>query len=155
MNAETKVSSFPPSVQPGMPRLGRLPNGWTKAPLSRFLKEVRRPLKMGDDTEYRLVTVKRSRGGVVERSVLAGREISVKSQFYVRSGDFLISKRQIVHGACALVPNVLDGSIVSNEYAVLNGNGKIDLKFLSYTPTPAEAEIGVLTAGFETIQLCL
>lgn len=132
MNAEAKDSAFPPSVQPGIPRLGRLPEGWVKAPLSRYLREVRRPLKMGNDTEYRLVTVKRSRGGVVERSVTAGRDISVKSQFYVRSGDFLISKRQIVHGACGLVPDSLDGSIVSNEYAVLNGSGEIDLRFLSY-----------------------
>ena len=132
MNVEARDSAFPPSVQPGIPRLGRLPEGWIKAPLSRFLREVRRPLKMGNDTEYRLVTVKRSRGGVVERSVTAGRDISVKSQFYVRSGDFLISKRQIVHGACGLVPESLDGSIVSNEYSVLNGNGEIDLRFLSY-----------------------
>lgn len=132
MNAEIRDSAFPQSVQPGIPRLGRLPDGWTKAPLKRFLREVRRPLKMDDDTEYRLVTVKRSRGGVIERSVLSGRDISVKSQFYVRSGDFLISKRQIVHGACGLVPDDLDGSVVSNEYAVLNGTSEIDLQFLSY-----------------------
>jgi type I restriction enzyme S subunit len=87
---------------------------------------------MDDDHQYMLVTVKRSRGGAEERGVMLGRDIKVKSQFYVEPNDFLISKRQIVHGACALVPNNLDGAIVSNEYSVLGTNGKLDLNFLKY-----------------------
>jgi len=92
---------------------------------------------MRDDEHYRLLTVKRSRGGVVEREVLPGRKISVKNQFYVKSGDFLISKRQIVHGACGFVPEELDGAIVSNEYSVLRCKPIIDpvfLLYLSFTP---------------------
>ncbi|WP_130472622.1 restriction endonuclease subunit S, partial [Candidatus Magnetaquicoccus inordinatus] len=80
----------------------------------------------------RLVTVKRARGGVIEREVLDGEEIKTPTQFYVKGGDFLISKRQIVHGACGLVPDNLDGSIVSNEYAILGTDGRLDLKFLRY-----------------------
>jgi type I restriction enzyme, S subunit len=64
--------------------------------------------------------------------MLNGRDISVKSQFEIKHGDFLISKRQIVHGACGLVPAGLDGSIVSNEYSILRGNDKICLQFLNY-----------------------
>lgn len=85
-----------------------------------------------DDESYTLVTVKRSRGGVRQREVLRGAEVKTPSQFFVRAGDFLISKRQIVHGACGIVPPELDGAIVSNEYAVLNSDGEIDLKFLRY-----------------------
>lgn len=87
---------------------------------------------MSDDAEYRLVTVKRSRGGVVAREHLKGREISVKSQFLLHPGDFLISKRQIVHGACGIVPAELEGSIASNEYAILRGKPTVDLEFLNY-----------------------
>lgn len=87
---------------------------------------------MDADGDYDLVTVRRGRGGVTTRERLKGRDISVKSQFAVRAGDFLISKRQIVHGACGLVPPELDGSIVSNEYAVLRGRPSIDLNFLNY-----------------------
>ena len=53
-------------------------------------------------------------------------------QFWLQNGDFLISKRQIVHGACGLVPKELEGSIVSNEYAVLRCKSGIDARFLSY-----------------------
>lgn len=87
---------------------------------------------MNPNEPYRLVTVKRSRGGVALRETLTGREIKTPTQFFVRTGDFLISKRQIVHGACGIVPAELDGAIVSNEYAVLNSDGQIDLRFLRY-----------------------
>ena len=78
------------------------------------------------------MTVKRSRGGVVERETLRGGEILVKSQYLVREGDFLVSKRQIVHGACGLVPASLDGSVVSNEYAVFRTTEFLDPHFLNY-----------------------
>lgn len=132
MTIVSKASAFPKSVQAGIPRLGRCPEGWTRGPLSRHLVENLRPMKLSDDAEYDLVTVKRSRGGVVRRERLMGRDISVKSQFLLHEGDFLISKRQIVHGACGLVPAELAGSIVSNEYAILGAKPTIDLNFLNH-----------------------
>lgn len=132
MSVVKKSSAYPSTVQPGIPKLGALPESWTRAPLSEHLFEERRPMKMADDIEYDLVTVKRGRGGVVRRETKRGGEISVKSQFIVKGGDFLISKRQIVHGACGLVPNKLSGSIVSNEYSVLRGKPTIDLEFINH-----------------------
>lgn len=123
---------YPASVQPGIPNLSATPEGWRRIPLARHLTEVRRPVGLRAGETYRLVTVKRSRGGVELRETLTGDEIKTPSQFYVRDGDFLISKRQIVHGACGIVPAELDGAVVSNEYAVLNSDGQIDLKFLRY-----------------------
>jgi restriction endonuclease S subunit len=123
---------YPASVQPGVPDLPPPPLGWRRAALGHHLSEVRRPVDLSPDSVYRLVTVKRSRGGVELRESLRGLEIKTPSQFYVRAGDFLISKRQIVHGACGIVPAELDGAIVSNEYAVLNSDGQIDLRFLRY-----------------------
>ena len=132
MTIVAKASAFPKSVQAGIPRLGRCPEGWTREPLARHLVENLRPVKLSNDAEYDLVTVKRSRGGVVRREHLKGRDISVKSQFLLHQGDFLISKRQIVHGACGLVPADLAGSIVSNEYAILGAKPTIDLNFLNH-----------------------
>ncbi len=132
MTIVSKASAFPKSVQPGIPALGRKPVGWVRGPLSLHLYEIARPVEMRDSAEYRLVTVKRSRGGVVERKHLKGNEISVKAQFLLNGGDFLISKRQIVHGACGIVPEELDGSIASNEYSILRSNPSLDLEFLSY-----------------------
>ena len=128
-----KRNGTPKSVQFGIPRLPiETPPGWDRMPLHESLREIRRPANLKPDTHYRLVTVKRSRQGVEERGWLLGRDIKTKTQFYVSSGDFLISKRQIVHGACGLVPLELDGSVVSNEYAIVKNKGRIDLTFLRY-----------------------
>lgn len=129
MSAE---SAYPKSVHAGIPKLAATPRGWRRLPIGTYLKEVKRPVALDDTATYDLVTVKRSRGGVEKRETLRGSQILVKSQFRVEGGDFLISKRQIVHGACGLVPADLAGSIVSGEYAVLHSTGDIDLKFLKY-----------------------
>ena len=125
-------ATFPKSVQSGIPKLGKTPDDWSKHRIGDLFEVVSRPIKMLDDEMYSLVTVKRSRGGIERRSVLKGREISVKSQFLLKEGDFLISKRQIVHGACAIVPKGFEGSIVSNEYSVLRPKSELNLRFLSY-----------------------
>lgn len=123
---------FPVSVQAGIPTLPPVPDGWRRCRLGEHLCEVRRPVALEADSVYTLVTVKRSRGGVQKREVLRGSEVKTPSQFFVHTDDFLISKRQIVHGACGIVPSELDGAVVSNEYAVINTDGEIDLRFLRY-----------------------
>lgn len=90
----------PPSVQSGVPQLPSTRKAWRKTTLGEHLREVVRPAILEADQPYRLVTVRRSRGGVDERGTLLGSEIKTPTQFHVRAGDFLISKRQIVHGAC-------------------------------------------------------
>jgi type I restriction enzyme S subunit len=97
-----------------------------------MLVETQRPIEFSDDAEYRLVTVKRRYGGLISRGIMKGREILVKSQFVVRAGDFLISKRQIVHNACGLVTQELDGSVVSNEYSVLTPKPGCSIEFFSW-----------------------
>ncbi|EEB8114561.1 restriction endonuclease subunit S [Salmonella enterica subsp. enterica serovar Enteritidis] len=105
---------------------------WKLKPVGSVFTEKQRPINMQDEAEYSLVTVKRRYGGLVSRGIYKGKSIKVKSQFEVHENDFLISKRQIVHCACGIVPKELERSIVSNEYAVLvprNGN---DVHFLNY-----------------------
>jgi len=125
-------NTFPKSVQPGIPKLGSTPKGWKRYRIGDLFDVVSRPTDLHDDQEYDLVTVKRSRGGIERRSHLLGRQISVKSQFILEEGDFLISKRQIVHGACAVVPAEFSGSIVSNEYSVLRPRPVLSLNYLRY-----------------------
>lgn len=105
---------------------------WKLKPIGKVLAEKQRPIDMEDDAEYSLVTVKRRYGGLVSRGIYKGRSIKVKSQFEVQENDFLISKRQIVHCACGVVPKELHGSIVSNEYSVLVPRKGNDVHFFDY-----------------------
>ncbi len=105
---------------------------WEERPISDLLIEVNRPMDMIDTEDYSLVTVKRRYGGIVTRGLFKGASIKVKSQFYIQENDFLISKRQIVHNACGVVPKEFDGSIVSNEYSVLKATQDCDISFFNY-----------------------
>ena len=120
------------SVKMGIPKLWETPEGWNLRTFGEITSEVQKDRKaiLDDQTTYSLVTVKRNRGGVVHRSNLMGKEVLTKTQFYVRNNDFLISRRQIIHGACGVVPIELDGSIVSNEYNIFEPAEDMDLYYL-------------------------
>jgi type I restriction enzyme S subunit len=123
---------YPPSVKPGIPRLGTKPKGWIETTFGEVLQVIQRPADVEEHVEYQLVTAKRGRGGIVPREKLTGKKILTKIQYYVATGDFLISKRQIVHGACGVVPTSLNGALVSGEYSVLRVKSGLLLKFLDY-----------------------
>lgn len=91
--------------------------------------DVERSIDMKDDEAYQLVTVKRRNEGVVSRGFLKGKDILVKNYFEIRAGDYIISKRQVIHGANGFVPESLDKSVVSNEYLVIVSNDLISTKF--------------------------
>jgi type I restriction enzyme S subunit len=55
-----------------------------------------------------------------------------KTQFEAKAGDFLISRRQIIHGACGIVSPELDGSVVSNEYSTLRVQPSLRMDFLQH-----------------------
>ena len=106
-------------------------DSWEQRKLGELLSEVRRPIKMNDDEYYELVTVKRRNEGIVSRGIFQGKDVLVKSQFQIKTGDYLISKRQVVHGANGIVPRNLNNAIVSNEYLVSIGNKNVTTDFLT------------------------
>lgn len=124
-------SAYPPSIQAGLPKLGITPKGWTRFPLGALLRRIERPAKLVDTETYQLVTAKRNRGGIVARENLRGDQIRTKTQFYVETGDFLISNRQISHGACGVVPAELHRAVVSNEYTAFHTSDVLDPRFLN------------------------
>ncbi|PSU83835.1 restriction endonuclease subunit S [Photobacterium phosphoreum] len=95
-------------------------------------------LKMKDNESYELITVKRRFGGITSRGNYLGKDVLVKNQFTIHEDEFVISKRQIVHGACGLVPKELEGAIVSNEYNVFRPVAdKLDLDYFNrFSTTP-------------------
>ncbi len=104
---------------------------WSEKLIGEIVSETRRPIVLEDDKSYELITVKRRNGGVVSRGHLMGRDILVKNYSRLQAGDFVISKRQVVHGATGMVPEKLDQAIVSNEYLVAEENDKISTEFLT------------------------
>tara|TARA_R110000751_G_scaffold212814_1_gene316355 strand:- start:399 stop:1616 length:1218 start_codon:yes stop_codon:yes gene_type:complete len=104
---------------------------WQNKKIGSILAEIKRPVELLDNELYQLVTVKRRNEGVVPRALLRGKSILVKSYFGIKSGDYLISKRQVVHGANGVVPESLNNAVVSNEYLVVTDSNEITAKFWS------------------------
>ena len=108
---------------------------WDEKPIGEILSERKRPIILKDHQRYELITVKRRNAGVVSRGSLLGREILVKNYSQLEAGDFVISKRQVIHGATGIIPSNLNGAIVSNEYLIAAGNNRISTEFLTLLAT--------------------
>ena len=108
---------------------GLYPQDWPIKKMKEWLHCCERPVTLEDKQEYTLVTVRRAFGGVDKRGVFWGKSILVKNYFQVKAGDFVISKRQISHGACGVVGSALDGAVVSNEYNAFVPKKHTDMQF--------------------------
>ncbi|MFM5626233.1 restriction endonuclease subunit S [Aeromonas veronii] len=106
-------------------------DAWQEKTIGKILSEANRSVILEDNEQYELITVKRRNEGVVSRGFLFGRDILVKNYYQLEEGDFVISKRQVVHGATGIVPPELGKAIVSNEYLVVTGNSEISSDFLN------------------------
>lgn len=104
---------------------------WEDETIGEVLSEKKRPIVLEDHQRYELITVKRRNEGIVSRGHLYGRDILVKNYSQLQTGDFVISKRQVVHGATGIIPPELDGAIVSNEYLVAVNSSKLLTEFMT------------------------
>lgn len=110
---------------------GVYPSDWTIKMMKQWISLKERPVVLLDDNDYELVTVRRAYGGVDSRGSYKGKNVLVKTYFSVKEDDFIISKRQIAHGACGLVPAKLHGAVVSNEYNVFVANEGTNIHFFN------------------------
>jgi type I restriction enzyme, S subunit len=113
---------------------------WKSARIGDVLTSVERRVRCEDSERYRLVSVRRRSEGVFFREELSGRDIKTKDIRRIHAGDFLISRRQIVHGAAGVVPDAYDGMFVSSSYAVLAPikSGQISVRYLNQLSKTAE-----------------
>ena len=123
-----------------------------KRRLKSFQKETWKPLKMADALErvFRpaeqtknatldLVSIRRRCGGLFRRPEILASEYRTQDLHVLKRGDFLVSKRQVVHGAWAIIEPDFDGTLVSKEYAIFVNRAPevLDMRFfawLSQTP---------------------
>lgn len=89
-----------------------------------LLKEVlsfsETPIVIEDDTLYTRITVKLFNKGIVKRDQAYGREIGTKKQYKVNAGQFVVSKIDGKSGAFGIVPDSLDGSVVTHDFMVFD-----------------------------------
>ena len=91
-------------------------NGWQTVRLGDVLQRVKAELVIDDSTTYKQVTVRLWNKGVILRGEQEGITIKTKRQFYVKTGQLLLSRIDVRNGAIGLVPKELNGAIISNDF---------------------------------------
>lgn len=93
---------------------------WQKVRMNQVLERVFRPIEWSAEMSLSLISIRRRCGGLFRRPDLLGSEYKTQDLHELKAGDFLVSKRQVVHGAWAIVTPEFEGGHVSKEYAIFD-----------------------------------
>lgn len=85
-------------------------------PLFKVLRRVKEPVDIDDSQNYKRITVKLYGLGVHLRDEVSGREIGTKRQFRAHAGQLIISRIDARNGAFGIVPESLEGAVVTNDF---------------------------------------
>jgi type I restriction enzyme, S subunit len=112
--------------------------GWKMVKLSEVLKHRKGFIQIDDFQKYKLCRVQTSARGIVLRSEVYGSEIRTKKQQVCKAGDFLVAEIDAKMGGYGIVPEDLEGAIVSSHYFLYDIiEDKLDRTFLEFfTQTP-------------------
>ena len=81
-----------------------------------ILTRNKTPVVIEDGTSYKQVTIRTNYKGVVLRGTQDGSTILTKNQFSVSSGQFILSRIDARNGAFGIIPDELEGAIVTNDF---------------------------------------
>ncbi len=109
---------------------------WKSYRLGDILERKRNKVDIDLNESYKLVTIRLRHQGVVLRQEKKGADIK-SNMFRVHSGDFVLSGIDARNGAFGIVPNELEGAIVTNDFWCLEPKKNILRKdfFLFLTST--------------------
>lgn len=99
--------------------------------IGEFLTRNKNVINIQDEITYSRVTVRGNNNGVCLRDTVIGKNIGTKKQYLVSSGQFIISKIDARNGALGIIPDDLEGAIVTNDFPTFSiDNTRINSQFL-------------------------
>ena len=87
-----------------------------------ILTRSRKPVTVLDEVTYKQVTIRTNYKGVVLRGTQAGATIGTKNQSAVSAGQFILSRIDARNGAFGIIPDELEGAIVTNDFLAFDIN---------------------------------
>lgn len=81
-----------------------------------LLRRNKTAVTIQDGMKYKRVTIRVRNGGVMLRDEVMGENIGTKKQFLVSKGQFILSKIDARNGAMGIVPSILDGAVVTQDF---------------------------------------
>lgn len=96
--------------------VGNIAGKYKSFPLTDFLVRSKEVVEIKDDILYKQITIHQFGDGVSLRCEKYGKEIGTKRQFVAKKGQFIISRIDARNGSFGIVPDFLDGAIVTNDF---------------------------------------
>lgn len=112
---------------------------WPRVKLGEVLRHRKEFITIDDLATYKRPRVQLHVKGIVLRDEIDGSLIKTKTQQVCRAGEFLVAEIDAKVGGFGIVPDAIDGAIVSSHYFLFVVNeSKLDRRFLDYfIRTPA------------------
>src|SRR5665648_892107 len=99
--------------------------------LKNLLTPKSNKISLDDETLYKQVTIKLYGKGILLRQEILGADIKTEGQYLVNEGDFIMSKIDARNGAFGIVPNFLDGAVVTSSFPYFDiKTDKVNPKYL-------------------------
>ena len=106
---------------------------WPTVALGDVLRRSEHMIPLDPEATYKEVTVRINGKGVVERRQVKGVEIAADRRYRAKSGQFIISRIDARHGASGLIPDELDGAVVTNDFPLFDVvEDRLDASFLGW-----------------------
>ena len=115
-----------------------------RLPISAFLRKSEDWVQPEPDQIYQQIRVRLWGKGLTLRAKVLGAKIAARRQLRASAGQFLISRIDARHGAFGIVPDQLDGALVSNDFPCFDIDERVVLpRYLEW-----------YTRADEFVQLC-
>lgn len=106
---------------------------WPMVPLGEVLNYRKEFIEVNDLETYKRCRVQLHVQGIVLRDTVPGAEIKTKKQQVCKSGEFLVAEIDAKVGGFGIVPDELEGAIVSSHYFLFQINESLlNMDFLNY-----------------------
>lgn len=106
---------------------------WPETAISEFLIPAREVVRIDDGKQYEQITVALHGRGVRMRQTVVGAAIKTKKQFEARAGRFIYSRIDARNGAMGIVPDELNGAVISGDFPTFDFNlEKVEPRFFEY-----------------------
>jgi len=114
-------------------------NAWPDVPLGEVLVRSEQFVDLVPTEQYKEVTIRLWGKGVVLRGIVTGSDIAAARRIVVRAGQFIFSRIDARNGALGLVPDDLDGAVVSSDFPAYNlVEARLDRGFMNWFSRTAQ-----------------